>query len=156
MEQEPIYKRSLKEGLKELRVADHMLYITHPLINDKRLLLNSIDKIYEALKKLINALLQFEYLNKRIQIHSDPKINFETFMLKTAPRYGISSQENEKIREFMHLVESHKKSPLEFTRKEKVVILSEDLSSKQINSEKLKDYLFLVKNLFRKAQIILA
>jgi len=156
MEQEPIYKKSLREGLREIRIADHMLYITQPIINDKRLLLSSIDKIYDALKKLINALLQFEYLSKRIQIHNDPRINFETFMLKTAPRYGISSQETEKIREFLRLAESHKKSPLEFTRKEKVVIFSDDLSTKQINLDKLKDYLFLVKNLFRKAQIIMA
>jgi hypothetical protein len=153
---EPIYLKSLKEGLKELRIADHMIYITHPIIKDKRLLLSSLDKIYDALKKLINAFLQYEYLNKRIQINPDPRINFETFMIKICPKYGISNQEIDKIREFIHLVESHKKSPLEFTRKEQVIVLSDDLSTNQINPEKLKDYIFLAKNLFRKAQIILA
>ncbi|MBM3247747.1 hypothetical protein FJZ17_04395 [Candidatus Pacearchaeota archaeon] len=156
MESEPIYLKSLKEGLKELRIADHMLYITQPILRDKRILLSSIDKIYEAIKKLITAFLQYDYLNKKIQIHSDSRINFETFMIKTAPRYGISNQETEKIREIVDLAESHKKSPLEFTRREKVVIMSGDLSTKQINPDKLKDYLFLTKNLFRKAQIILA
>jgi len=152
----PIYKKNLEEGLKELRIADHILYITQPIVKDKRLLLSTIDRMYDALKRLINSFLQYDYINKKIQINSDPRVNFETFMLKTSQRYGISALELEKIREFVHLVEKHKKSPIEFSRREKVVIMSDDLSTRQITSEKLKDYLFLIKNLFRKAQIILA
>jgi len=49
-------------------------------------------------------------------------------------------------------VESHKKSPMEFLRKEQIVIMSESLKTTLIDAEKLKKYLGLAKKLVEKTR----
>ena len=40
------YKENLIEASKRLRIADHMTYVTFPLVNEHRLLLKIFDEIY--------------------------------------------------------------------------------------------------------------
>ena len=46
--------------------------------------------INRAVIKEITAILQYEYLYKRINLYKDTKTNFETFRTKSATRYDIS------------------------------------------------------------------
>jgi hypothetical protein len=144
------YEENLNNALKEIRIADHILYITYHIIKDKRLLLKSLDQEYEALINIINATLQYEYLWKRVQLYNDPKLNFETFVNKCSKRYNITPKEIEEINQFIVTVEMHKKSSIEFMRRESIVIMSNGLKTALLNQEKLKKYLQLIKNIIKK------
>lgn len=146
------YKESLEKALKHLNVADHIIYITYPIIRDKRLLLKSLDSIYETIINLINAILQYEYLWKRIQLSKNPKENFETFKNKSLNRLGMSLLEINQILEILSLIEKHKKSPIEFQRKERIVIMSDNLQINTIDTEKMKIYLNLTKIFLKRAK----
>jgi len=144
---------SLQKAVKSIKIADHMLYVTYPVVKDKRLLLKALENVSEALIDVINAILQYDYLFKRIQLYkNDARLNFETFLNKCAKRYNISDEETFQLTEILKLAESHKKSPLEFLRKERVVIMSDSLKTNIIEPEKLKKYLSLAKMIVEKAR----
>jgi len=143
----------LEKANNALRTADHMIYVTFPLIKEKRLLVKILDEIYESIKNILNAILLQENFAGRITLNKDTKTNFIIFGEKCAPRYNISQEELSEIIEISRLIEQHKKSPLEFVRKDKFVIMSENLHTETITLDKLKDWLFIAKDIFRKAEL---
>jgi len=143
---------NLTEADKIIRTADHMAYVTFPLVRDKRLLLKILSETQEAIAKCINAILQYEYIYKRIRLYNQAQENLNTFKNKCAKRYGITEQELEIILEIFELSEKHKKSPFEFMKQEKVVILSENMEQKTLTLEKTKQFIQVAKNLIEKTQ----
>lgn len=137
---------------KAIRTADHMIYVTFPLIKDKRLLLKVLQEIKNAVSLCINAVLEYENAKKRIALSKDPKLNFKIFKEKISSTYGISHDEVFFVAELMEISEKHKESPFEFMRDNKVVILSNDLIPRTISLEKIKQFLFLAKNLIKKTK----
>lgn len=144
--------QNLEEADRILKTSGHMLYVTYPLVQDKKMLIKIIEEIKNAIVKSINAILQYDYLYKRIQLSSDTKINFENFKNKSAPRYEITEREIQGIEEILKIIESHKKSPMEFTRNDKVVILSPEMTQISINIEKAKRFLSLGNSIINKAK----
>lgn len=139
---------------KKIQTADHMIYVTFPLIKDKRLLLKITQEIKEAITDCITSILQYEYLYKRINLYKNSKLNLKIFFEKCAPRYKIEKEEIRLILELFDFAEKHKKSPFEFIKDDKVVILSNGLKPKTLTVEKTKEFLVMVKNVLRKTQKI--
>lgn len=144
------FLENLQEAEKIIQRIDHMLYVTFPLMKDKRLLLKILLETKIAVTKSINSILQYEYLYKRINLYQNSKRNFEIFQEQCAPRYSITKQEIKLILELFNLVEQHNQSPFEFIKNEKVVILSENLKVKTFTTEKTKEFLLLAKNILKK------
>lgn len=146
------YIENLDKAAKNLQTADHMLYMTYPLIKEKRLLLKILNEIYLVTLSIVNAILQYEYFYKRINLYQNSRENFSVFKNKCAPRYSITSEQVEKVLEIFNLAEKHKKSPFEFVRNNKVVIMTNALKTDTITIEKMKDYILLSKDILRKAE----
>ncbi len=144
---------NLQKAIKSLQIADHMAYVTYPVVRDKRLFLKILENISQTLLYTINAILQHDYLWKKITLYQDPKSNFGVFRDKCAPRFNILKEEISQILEILALVEKHKKSPLEFTRKDKVIIMSDNLRTTTLDIEKIKQYLVLTKKIIQKASL---
>lgn len=149
------YIESLEKAVKNIHIADHMLYVTYPVIKDKRLLMKTLEQIYDSVVGIINSILQYDYMYKRISLYSDPRANFETFVNKCAKRYNITQEELSEIQALMVLASSHKKSSMEFMRKEKIVIMTNNLKTAIVDSEKLKKSLNLAKNLANKVKLVI-
>ena len=144
--------QNLHEADRIIKAVDHLVYVTFPLVKDKRMLLNIIAETKKAVALCINSILQYDYLYKKIRLYKDTKENFITFKEKCAPRYGISQQEVDKITVLFELAEKHKKSPLEFVRNDKVVIMSENFQTNTITVEKTKEFVILAKNILSKIE----
>ncbi|MEX0920709.1 MAG: hypothetical protein WDZ62_00385 [Candidatus Pacearchaeota archaeon] len=143
---------NIAKAEKTIMAADHMTYVTFPLIKDKRLLLKVIQEIKNAITLCINSILQYEYFQKRINLYKDPTSNFRTFVKKCAPRYNISNEEIETIMELFDIVKKHKESPFEFAKDNKIIILSNSLKPKTLGLENVKEFLILAKNILKKAK----
>ena len=111
------YFQSLEQATKSLQIADHMTYITFPLIKEKRLLLRVLSELNLAVISIINAVLQYEYSRKKINIYPSARENFRTFK-ELASGYGIGPEQLNRLVELVGLNESHKKSPFEFVKTE--------------------------------------
>ena len=145
----------LEESGKRIATADHLLYVTFPLVKEKRLLLKILEEINQGVISCLNSILQYEYLFKKIKLYSEPKQNFEVFKQKCAPRFSITQNEIKSIVELFEIVKAHKKSPFEFVRDEKIVILSDDMKQKIINLEKAKEFLASAKSVLEKTKKVL-
>jgi len=146
------FLENLEKAKNLIRTADHLIYMTFPLVRDKKLLLKIISEIRNGIANCINSILQYEYLYKRISLYQESKTNFKTFREKCAIKYGIRPEEIILILELFEIVEEHEKSPMEFVKDEKVVILSENMKQKILTVEKTKEFLAMAKNILKKTE----
>jgi hypothetical protein len=141
----------LSEAIKSMKIADHIIYITYPTIKDKRLLLKALDSVHESVAKTVNSILQYDYLWKRIQLYREPRQNFEIFKSKCSKRLNLSPDDLSILIELFSLIELHRKSSMEFSRQNKIVIMSDNLKTSVLDLEKAKNYLNLSKKLIERA-----
>ena len=154
IEQKPRYIENLENARKRRKIADHMTYMTYPIVRDKRLLLKIIDEIYNSFIGSINSILQYEYVKKRINLYNNAEQNLMIFFEKCTQNYGLSNEDIYSLKEFFSVYQKHKKSPIEFQRKDKIVMMSDDLKTATIDLEKIKKYLFLARKIEEKAMFI--
>jgi len=147
------YFERLNYGKKTLKVADHMLTITHNVVNDPKLLLLVLEKINATHTHIIAAILAFELENKRIPAFKESfKEMLDLFRVRSVRRYNFKKNHGALAREIYYLLEQHKKSPVEFSRKGKFVICSEDYEMKVLTTEKLAKYIADTKEFIKDAE----
>jgi len=139
----------LIEAKRLLKIADHMVYITYPVLKEQRLLIKILSQINDALNNTISAVLNHEYLQKNIKKYSDSKMNFEAF-IGCCPEYNIDKTHINIIKKVSGIMEMHSKSPLEFIRKDQFVIMSDNLKTEPITIERLKIFLHVSQQIFEK------
>jgi Iap family predicted aminopeptidase len=144
------FKENLNDAIKSLQIADHMTYVTLPIINEQRLLIKIFDEIYKSIINCINAILNYEYLYKRIHIYKDNGDNIRTFANKCARNYSLTNEQIKKILEILELNRKHKQSAMEFVKQNKIIILSDNLRTQSMDIQKIKEYLLLAKELLMK------
>lgn len=142
----------LQEAEKKIKNSDHIVYVTIPLVKDKKLILKILEEIKKAVAYIINSILQYEYVFKKINLSKDAKTNFQTFIQKSSKRFDITKEEITEIIDLFEIAEAHKHSPMEFPRKEKIIILKTNMNHISLNLEKIKKFLFLSKNLLKKVK----
>lgn len=141
------FEENLNDAIKNLQIADHMTYVTLPLVKDNRLLLKIFDNIYKSVIGCINAILNYEYLYKRIKLYKSVEDNMQTFTNKCAKNYNLTNEQVRKIQKLIKLNKQHKQSAMEFVKQDKIVILSDSLGTQTINIQKIKEFLLLAKEL---------
>ncbi len=110
-----IYSKYLEEASRTFKIADHMLFVTYPLVKDTKLLLAILENLFITLDNSIAALVHNERFYKEIPPFQD---NFSSrlnaFSMRCIPKYNISNDKLQLIRNIQTLIEEHKKSPVEF------------------------------------------
>jgi len=145
----------LQEAEKEIHILDHLIYVTFPLVKDKKLLIKITIETNKALKNIMNAILQYEYLYKRIRLSHDANTNLRIFIEKCAPPYKITQQELNTISELQKITKGHETSTMEFVKDNKVVILSEELNHQTLTVEKAKEFVQTAKSILEKTKQIM-
>lgn len=135
--------QELREAAKKkVHLADHILTQTYPLVKDTKLLLVVIENIFLALTNAIGSLLYYERLFKRIPPFQDTfSSKFNMFRAKCVDRYKIDKELVLFIQGVKDIILEHKKSPVEFVRKDRFVICSDNYSMKTLSVEQIKEYL---------------
>lgn len=146
------FEELIENARRHIKTADHIAYITYPLIKEKRLLLKVLDDTYIVMVSIINAILQYEYVYKRISLYKNPLENFRTFRQRCAKRFGITDDEINSIIEVFKISNQHKNSPFEFMRKDKIVIMADNLHTETISIDKIKQHLAYTKSMLSKAE----
>lgn len=145
----------IAEAERSLKTADHMVYITYPLIKEPLLLKKILEELHNSANSIIQAILNYDYLYKRIVLQ-DTQTNWLTFKERCAPRFNISQAELETLFELISLIEKYRASSMDFVRKDKLVIMSDSLRTASVSLENLKKYLSLMKVLLVKTKNKLA
>ena len=86
------FRNLVLEAHRKLRLADHMAYITYPMLKETKLLLTILDNLDKSLKLSLNAYLYYERLYKRISIYPDDfKTKLDLFERGPAKRYNLEN-----------------------------------------------------------------
>ena len=144
------FLKYLEEAEKTTLTIDHLVYVTFPLIKDKRLLLKALSEMKDAILSCVNSILCYEHFYKRISMRKNSLENFKIFVERCALPYEITQEEIILISNLFNLVQKHKESGFEFMRHEKVVILSGNLETEVITIEKIKFFLAMLKGILKK------
>ncbi len=159
--------KHLNESLMHINIAER-LTSTYKLVEDKKLLLKALEEIQ---KSIINSL---NILNKNILFSRKIKKIKKNFLHRnflgcskaTLPRRGdfqlsniikilkksnFQTEDINKVMKILDINDKHKKSALEFSRKEKIVIMMDNLNILTLDMNEIKDYIKLAKKLYIKA-----
>jgi len=131
-----------EKALKHLKVADHMLTQTYPLIKDPKLLVAVLENLFVSLSSAMASILHYERLFKRIPLfQEDFESMFNTFKARCTRRYDINIEYITLIQDIRDLLKEHKRSPVEFARKDKFVITTESYHLRIISIDKMKQFI---------------
>ncbi len=135
------YQQARDLARKHLKIADHMLTQTFPLVKDTKLLLAVSDNLFEAVKRGMDSVLYYERFLKRIPpFHDSFVAKLSVFQSRCSRRYNFNLDYLMLIKELSEISERHKKSPVEFSRKDKFVICTDSYNIKAITAERLRKY----------------
>ncbi len=145
-----------KEATKAFKTADHLIYVTFPLLNDQKLFATVAEKLKEALDKGIRAILEMDYLYKRIQfIPAEFQARMILFRQYAPKKYNINPIIFATMQDIEEIVTRRRESPIEFIRKDRLVIASGDYRLKTVNLEKIKEYVQMTKMFISKVNEII-
>ena len=141
-----IFLEQIGESKKFLKTADHLAYVTYPLLNDEKILLIVADNLYNSLLKAMDSLLTYERYYKRISnIPENFENKFDIFRSEILKRYGFNPELILIIRDMKEIIDSRKKSSFEFIKRNNLVVLSNEFRVKTLNLKKVKDYITITK-----------
>lgn len=127
---------------KKLQIADNMLEISYPIIKDPKLLLSILENLFLALSYGMGALLYYEKDSKRISsFPNNFASKLEMFRATCSVRYGLGDESLKAMQEIKEILVAYRKSPVEFPRKESLIICDGNYGMKIISASLVKEYL---------------
>ena len=136
------FQECREKARKKLKVADHMITMTYPLVRDTRLLMAVMENLFLALTNSMASVLYYERLFKRIPpFHDNFDSKYNMFRAKVVPRYKINMEHITMLNEIKDIIIQHKKSPVEFSRKDMFVIASDSYKLKTISVDQIRKYI---------------
>ena len=140
---------------KKLQIVDYMLTMTYPLVRDPKLLLSVAENLFLAYSYSISSLLHYERLFKRIPpFQEDFSSKLDMFADRCLKKYSIDSENISIIRDLKEIIVAHRKSPVEFSRKDSFVICDGDYRLRTISPGIIKGYVEKAKLFIKKASSI--
>lgn len=143
------YRKYREEAKKNIAVADHMLFVTYPLIKDPKLLLAIMENIFLTLTNSMRYLLYYERRFKRVPSFFDTfESKYRIFAEKIVPSYNLDEDVLTFLRRVKNILVAHKRSPIEFSRKDQFVICSDDYKLEVLGIKDLKHFLDRTKQFY--------
>jgi hypothetical protein len=141
------YEELREQARRKISLADHMLTMTYPLVRDTKLLMVVLENIFLSLSYAMGSVLHYERTYKRIPQFTD---NFESkyhlFKESCVAKYHIHEDYLKLLKEIKEIIVEHRKSPIEFTRKDSFVICSDSYKIKTVGVEQIKRYISKAKD----------
>lgn len=134
--------KEILEMKRCLNAADHLTYMTYPLVKDYKLLVQIAKNIYDAMIKGVNIILEHDRLYKRVDLLPQNFENrFQIFQRECVRRYNFKGEEVSLIIELKDLLDNHTRSSMVFKRRDEMVIYGENFRIKKLSLPMVKDYL---------------
>lgn len=140
------FQLALEKAKERIKIADHMLDSTYPLIKDPRLLLGVMENVFLALSNAMSSVLYYERFFRRIDNFKDDFNNkFYSFKYNIVNRYHINTEYIMLIQDMRNMMLEHKKSPMEFSKGDKFIICSNDYRYRTVSADEMKKFISMSK-----------
>jgi len=149
-------KLLLDKANRHLNTADHLTYVTYPLVKDIKILFSIVDNLSKSLNYGMESILYYDKLFKRIPLYPNNfELKFKIFQRSCVTRYNIKGDQISLIEELNTIMEKHRNSSMVFQRQDKLVISNHDYRLKTLSIEDIKKYLANAKLFIFKVNSIL-
>jgi hypothetical protein len=135
-----------EKAVKSVKIADHMLGVSYPLLKDPKILVSIANNMLLAVDYAITSVLEHEKLFKRIQNYPD-SVEGKLVLMKQRALKGSDNKNFDVINDLVAIAKSHNASSIEFHRQDKFVIASESYELRTLTEKELKDYLVKVRGI---------
>ncbi len=133
---------------QSIRVADHMLTMTYPLVKDPKLLIAVLENIQGALVHAMTSVLAYEYAFKRIPPYKETFENkFSMFKQHIVRQQALDPHIVQFIAQMKELHDEHKNASIEFSRTETYVMSNERYRLNILTEKDLKAHLQTTKTI---------
>ena len=135
------------QALEKLKIADHLVGTTYSLVKEPKLLVSVIENIFQAMDLTLSALLEYEKNFKPIPNYNQTfEDKMEIFRRKIVIKYEVSADVTNFILDVKKTLDEHKKSSVEFTKKETFVITDDNYNLTTLKIEDVKKVLAKAKH----------
>ena len=135
------YLEHKKQAISNLKIADHILIMTYPIVQDPKLLKTVLERLYIAIENAMATLLFFEKQQRKISAFNASYVAMLEIIRTPLIKYNISPNYLIFLNELNDIYQLQKKSDVEFIRKEKFVFTNKDYKLNIITKEDMKKYL---------------
>jgi len=146
-----------QSALKNIQKADYMLATTYPLLKETKTLITISDHLLSSFMSSISMLLILERSKKNIPpYHETDESKLNSFKQYLVKKYKFQEY-LETIERIINISKEHEKSPVEFSRDNKYIILNEKLKkAESISEDDIKDYIKKAKDFAIKISEVVA
>ena len=150
-------KSLIEEANKRIRTADHLVYMTYPMLQDPKLIMKIAENIADAMKYAIEAIVYYDRLYKRVSPMGEEFVSkYDIFKHHCSKRYNISPQHLLTFEDVNNIVQEHKNSPTSFVKDGSIVICSDQFQKvRRVGIDKVKSFLNDAKQFIIKANQII-
>ncbi|MGV8161953.1 MAG: hypothetical protein ACP5N2_01300 [Candidatus Nanoarchaeia archaeon] len=141
-----MFQELREKSVKNVLVADHMLGVSYPLLNDPKILVSVANNMLLAVDHALTAVLEHEKLFKRIQNYPDT-VDGKFAVVKQRALKGSDLKNYAVIAALIEIVGTHKASPVEFPRQDKYVLCSDTYELRTLTAKELKEHLIKVRGI---------
>lgn len=148
------FAEHLATAKKSIKIADHLTYMTYPLVKDIKIIVSITEHIHNAAIQGMEAILQYDRYYKRINPLTDNlESRFQVFKQKCVPRYNFNGDDMVLIEDLMNLIKHHGDSTMEFVRSDKLIMCSPSFKTKTFDISTIKQYLAKTKRFISKVEL---
>ena len=127
---------------QDLKIAKYLMKVTFSLVQDPKMLLGVLERIFLAMNHSLSCIVHYERLFKRIPpFHNTFESKYMSYKHRVMPRYKIKKEYSETLDSITAILIAHKKAPVEFSRPGMFVICDDDYKMEKITSEKIRKYI---------------
>lgn len=145
----------LNKANQLFKTADHLVYVTYPLLKDNKLIITILENLSESMNKAMDAVILYEKNYKRIMhFPTDFKSKIEVFK-RASNHYNIPRNYIVLIQDLNDIIERRKSSNMEFVKNDKYIICNGNYDLISLNYDKIKEYLNISKHFFERVNYIL-
>lgn len=131
----------LDEAARRIRIADHMLTMTYPLVKDPKLLIAVLSNLVKSMESSMNEILTRD----NIPHSNTSQGRLAAYKQYIARKYNIPAETLRAYEEMCATLTEHKESPVTFRRNEKFVICNEGYKLRTLSPATAKKYVALAK-----------
>jgi hypothetical protein len=121
----------MKDAFQKLAIADHLLSTTYTMVQEPKLLVSVIENILRAMEAAVTASLDAHLISYSKTLES----KMDMFRRKIIAQKGLDPAIVDFVMELRDIVQEHKKSIVEFKKKEKYVIADNDYHMRSLTAE---------------------
>lgn len=136
-----------------IKITDHLVYSTYPVVKDPKLLVKIVERINDSFGNIINVVVRYEKLYKRIP----NSFNIEDInkLKKITSKYNITDSEMAAMNKVATIIKGINESNMRLSQKDKIIVFSNDFRQQSITFNEIKELFYVLKEVNKKVYLAL-